>query len=124
MINDYIDFYIKSPNHPKFNDTSLIEDDLIRVIIQKYEMIILTNKGDVFGDPNFGTSLEELLNQTKVSDRFVKDEINNQIYEYIPEISSVNYELDVKFIKDVNMIYEIMLVKFKISEFEVYTEIR
>ena len=124
MINDYIDFYIKSPNHPKFNDTSLIEDDLIRVIIQKYEMIILTNKGDVFGDPNFGASLEELLNQTKVSDRFVKDEINNQIYEYIPEISSVNYELDVKFVKDVNMIYEIMLVKFKISEFEVYTEIR
>lgn len=124
MINDYIDFYIKSPNHPKFNDTTLIEDDLIRVIIQKYEMIILTNKGDVFGDPNFGASLEELLNQTKVSDRFVKDEINNQIYEYIPEISSVNYELDVKFIKDVNMIYEIMLVRFKISEFEVYTEIR
>ena len=124
MINDYIDFYIKSPNHPKFNDTSLIEDDLIRVIIQKYEMIILTNKGDVFGDPNFGASLEELLNQTKVSDRFVKDEINNQIYEYIPEISSVNYELDVKFIKDVNMIYEIMLVRFKLSEFEVYTEIR
>lgn len=124
MINDYIDFYIKSPNHPKFNDTTLIEDDLIRVIIQKYEMIILTNKGDVFGDPNFGASLEELLNQTKVSDRFVKDEINNQIYEYIPEISSVNYELDVKFIKDVSMIYEIMLVRFKISEFEVYTEIR
>ena len=124
MINDYIDFYIKSPNHPKFNDTTLIEDDLIRVIVQKYEMIILTNKGDVFGDPNFGASLEELLNQTKVSDRFVKDEINNQIYEYIPEISSVNYDLDVKFIKDVNMIYEIMLVKFKISEFEVYTEIR
>lgn len=124
MINDYIDFYIKSPNHPKFNDTSLIEDNLIRVIIQKYEMIILTNKGDVFGDTNFGASLEELLNQTKVSDRFVKDEINNQIYEYIPEISSVNYELDVKFVKDVNMIYEIMLVKFKISEFEVYTEIR
>ena len=124
MINDYIDFYIKSPNHPKFNDTTLIEDDLIRVIIQKYEMIILTNKGDVFGDPKFGASLEELLNQTKVSDRFVKDEINNQIYEYIPEISSVNYDLDVKFIKDVNMIYEIMLVKFKISEFEVYTEIR
>ncbi len=124
MINDYIDFYIKSPNHPKFNDTSLIEDDLIRVIIQKYEMIILTNKGDVFGDPNFGASLEELLNQTKVSDRYVKDEINNQIYEYIPEISSINYELDVRFVKDVNMIYEIMIVKFKISEFEVYTEIR
>jgi phage baseplate assembly protein W len=124
MINDYIDFYIKSPNHPKLNDTSLIEDDLIRVIIQKYEMIILTNKGDVFGDPNFGASLEELLNQTKVSDRYVKDEINNQIYEYIPEISSINYELDVRFVKDVNMIYEIMIVKFKISEFEVYTEIR
>ena len=122
MINDYIDFYIKSPNHPKFNDTSLIEDDLIRVIIQKYEMIILTNKGDVFGDPNFGASLEELLNQTKVSDRYVKDEINNQIYEYIPEISSINYELDVRFVKDVNMIYEIMIVKFKISEFEVYKE--
>ena len=124
MNNDYIDFYIKSPNHPRFKDSDLIEDDLIRVIIQKYEMIILTNKGDVFGDPNFGASLEELLNQTKVSDKYVRDEINSQIYEYIPEISSVNYELDVRFIKDVNMIYEIMVVKFKISEFEVYTEIR
>ena len=121
---DINDFYIGYKGHPKFTINKIIEDDLIRVIVQKYEMIILTNKGDVFGDPNFGASLEELLNQTKVSDRFVKDEINNQIYEYIPEISSVNYDLDVKFIKDVNMIYEIMLVKFKISEFEVYTEIR
>ncbi len=124
MNNDYIDFYIKSQTHPRFNDLDIIEDDLIRVIIQKYEMIILTNKGDVFGDPNFGANLNQLLNQTKVSDRYVKDEINNQIYDYIPEIAEINYTLDVKFIKDVNMIYEIMVIKFKISEYEIYTEIR
>jgi hypothetical protein len=28
-------------------NTELIEDDLVRVIVQKYEMIIFTNKGEI-----------------------------------------------------------------------------
>lgn len=123
-MNDYIDFYIEYPGHPRFNDSKIIEDDLIRVIIQKYEMIIFTNKGDVFGDPYFGASLQELLHQTKVSASYVKNEINNQILNYIPEISNINYELDAYFIKDVNLIYEIMILKFKIGEYDVYANIK
>ena len=58
---DFIDFYIKNINEPKFNDTLIVEDDIINVIIQKYKLIIFTNKGDVLGDPNFGADIELLL---------------------------------------------------------------
>ena len=47
MASSFIDFYIGYPGHPRFRDPELIEDDAIRVIVQKYEMILFTNKGEV-----------------------------------------------------------------------------
>ena len=35
---NFADFYIEYPGHPRFNDTQIIEDDVIRVIIQKWEI--------------------------------------------------------------------------------------
>ena len=67
MSFNFTDFYIGYPGHPRFKESALIEDDVVRVIVQKYEMILFTNKGDVFGAPNFGSNLEELLHETKLS---------------------------------------------------------
>ena len=57
MAFSFIDFYIGYPGHPRFKNLELIEDDIVRVIIQKYEMVIFTNKGELLGDPNFGATL-------------------------------------------------------------------
>lgn len=120
---DYTDFYIIDPNYNKFNDVELIEDDIIRIIIQKYQVLVYTTKGDVLGDTRLGTNLPELLFQTRLSASSVEDVINEQIVSYIPEIVQTPYELKVVFEQDPENYQEIMLISFKIDEFEIVNQI-
>lgn len=117
---DRRDFYVLYPGHPKFNNLMLIEDNKVRLVIQKYLMVVFTNKGEVYGDPEFGANLELLIHQTKVSANFVERIINEQIAKYIPELLSMNYELSVSFTMDPDSNSDVMLIDFKINEFEVF----
>lgn len=120
---DFRDFYIKFPGHPKFRDARIIEDDVISVIIQKYEMILFTNKGEVLGLPTFGCDLEKFLFQTKVSASFVEDIINSQIAEWIPELVDMNYTLKVEFTRDMISYQEAMFIHFTLSDYEVFAAV-
>lgn len=117
---DFRDLYIGYEGHPKFRVNKIITDDLIRVIIQKYEMLIFTNKGELLGDPNFGADLERLLYETKISAPAVRSIIIDQINEYIPELKDVNYQLDVTFEEDPERYQDVMVVEFKLADYEVY----
>ena len=119
-----IDFYILYPGNPGYIDGRMIEDDLVRVIIQKYEMILFTNKGEVLGDPNFGGDLPKLLYQTKVSAQTVEKSILEQIFDYIPEISNINFQLTVDFYADPSNYQDIMEVNFQIADYQVYAIIQ
>jgi hypothetical protein len=116
---DFTDFYIKYPGHPKFNDISLIEDEIVRVIVQKYEMILFTNKGELLGHPDFGGDLERLLHKTKVGAPYVEKNLNEQISTYIPELTGIPYELNVTFEQNPNSYSDIMFIDFKIKDYEV-----
>jgi hypothetical protein len=116
---DFTDFYIKYKGHPKFDDTQLIEDEIVRVIVQKYEMILFTNKGEVLGDKNFGGDLEMLLHKTKVSSRYVEKNLNNQIAEYIPELNGISYDLNITFQQHPTDYSDVMLIDFKVKDYEV-----
>lgn len=119
---NFTDFYILYNGHPRFVDKELIEDDVIRVIIQKYEMVLFTNKGEVLGEPNFGADLIELLYQTKVSGSAVKEVIDEQISIYIPELHQTNYTLDVAFTQDPANFQDIMFVYLKVADYEIYSQ--
>jgi len=116
---DFRDIYIKFNGNPSFDPTEIIEDEVIRFIIQKYQMIIFTNKGEVLGEPDLGADLERLLHQTKVSSKFVEKELNRQIGEYIPELTGIDYELNVGFEPNPNNFTDIMLIDFKLKGQEV-----
>lgn len=120
---NFADFYIAYPGHPRFTNKELIEDEVVRVIVQKYEMIVFTNKGEVLGDPNFGADLPKLLYETKVSAKVVENDIRNQIAEYIPELRNISYELSVSFYQSSENYQDVMEVFFKISEFDVFLTI-
>lgn len=120
---NFIDFYIGYPGHPRFTSPEMIEDDVIRVIIQKYEMILFTNKGELLGDPNFGADLPVLLHETRLSAESIESDINSQIIEYINEIDGINYELTVDFGEDPENYQEYMVIWFKISDYEVYASV-
>ena len=120
---NFIDLYICYPGHPMFKLAELIEDDVIRVIIQKYEMIIFTNKGEVLGEPNFGADLTLLLHETRLSAESIEGDIRAQIVDYIPEIDQVGYELSVEFFDDPERYQEYMVINFTISDYQVYATV-
>jgi hypothetical protein len=116
---DVKDLYIGYEGHPKFQVNGIITDDIIRIIIQKYEMLIFSNKGDLYGDPDFGCDLEQLLHQTRISSESVVGIINEQISVYIPELASVSYQLEVEFFEDPELQKEIMVVELTLLDLNV-----
>jgi hypothetical protein len=116
---DFRDHYIGYTGHPRFTINKIIVDDIIRVIVQKYEMIIFTNKGDLLGDPDFGADLQKLLFQTKISAQAVKTLITRQIDTYIPELNGTNYGLEVSFEQDPENYQDVMVIDFTLADYEV-----
>ncbi len=120
---DYVDFYILDPNYNKFIDSELIEDDLVRLIIQKYQILVYTSNGDVMGDYNLGTNLIDLLYETRLSGEVIKEVIDGQIQKYIPELATTPYNLTVQFEQDLENFQDIMFVAFEIDQFQVVNQI-
>lgn len=123
MSINFTDFYIKYEGHPNFNDKELIEDEVIKVVIQKYEMILFTNKGELFCDSNFGGDLSILLHETKLSANSIEAELKSQISTYITELNDIDYSLKVEFYEDGERYQEIMVIGFKIKDYEVYARV-
>ncbi len=123
MAFDFTDFYILYPGHPRYNDIQMIEDDLIRIILQKWEMIIYTNKGELFCQPNFGGDLYKYLHETRLSAEYIEGELRGQIRDYIPELENTAYTLKVSFYEDPNNYQEWMEVYLEVNEYEVYATI-
>ena len=123
MALDFTDFYIEYPGHPRFRDLQIIEDDVVRIILQKWEMILFTNKGELFFNPGFGGDLERLLHETRLSADTIESDLNGQINSYISELNGVPYTLKVTFYEDPERHQEYMEVYFSIAEYEIYAVI-
>lgn len=108
------DFNIRGDEHPKYNEKRIIEDRTIEFVIQKLENILFTNKGDVFGDLEFGANLEYYLWSTNVPVKKIKYEIKKQIDTYLNELNKFGYDLDVYLFN--GTIRDIMYVNFKIKD--------
>jgi hypothetical protein len=113
---NFIDFYIGYPGHPRFRTPEVIEDDVIRVVIQKYEMIIFTNKGELLAEPTFGADLTKLLHETRLSAEAIESDIRSQISDYIEEIDGIDYGLKVEIFQDPNHYQEYMVIEFSIKD--------
>lgn len=116
----FTDFYISYRGNPSFRDFELIEDDVLRVIVQKWEMILFTEKGEVFGEPNLGADLSYYLHETKLSAETVKEALNDQISFFITELSDIDYSLEVEILEDPERYQEYMEIRFSIKDIEVY----
>jgi phage baseplate assembly protein W len=98
-MKDISNFYIKYKGHPKFQENRIIVDENLDTIIDKIEMILFTNKGEVFGDSNFGADIELNLWSSNISADKIKVEVMNQIKTYIPELSPSSYNVNFYIIK-------------------------
>jgi len=94
-LKDVKDLVIRYPGHPKYEPGRIVEDDEIEVIVQKLEMILFTNKGEVLGDNDIGCNLEYYLWQTRITTGNLKQKVEEQITKYIPELIRLGYTFDV-----------------------------
>ena len=117
---DFKDHYIGYKGHPRFIINKIVEDDVIRVIIQKYEMLLFTNKGELLGDPDFGCDLPKLLFQTRVSAEGVRKIVLQQIRKYVPELSTTNFQLEASFFQDPENYQDVLQIDFQLADYEVY----
>jgi hypothetical protein len=117
---NFTDFYISYKGNPNFKDLELIEDDILKVIIQKWEMVLFTEKGEVFGEPNLGANLSYYLHETKLSAESIKESLNEQITYFIPELNDIDYTLDVEILEDPERYQEYMEINFALKDIEVY----
>jgi len=94
-LKDVKDLVIRYLGHPRYEVDRIVEDDEVEVIVQKLEMILFTNKGEVLGDIDIGCNLEFYLWQTRITTGNLKSKVEEQIAVYIPELSMIGYTLDV-----------------------------
>lgn len=111
---DYRDFYIKYPQNSNYHSDLIITESFTDLIVNKLEMILFTNKGDVISDPDFGCSLEFYLWQTRVSASTVQDIIRQQISTYIPELDTIGYDINVSMIQ--GEIRDIMVIDIFLND--------
>lgn len=119
---DLRDFYIRSKVHPNFHSSNIIIEDAVSLIVQKIELCLFTNRGDLISDPNFGCDLPLYLWDTNVSADYIKDVINNQFKIYIPEVFETNFSLQV-FITE-GTLKDILVVQVSINEYDINAIIR
>ncbi len=117
---NFTDFYLGYPGHPRFRTPELIEDDAIRVIVQKWEMILFTNKGEVFFDTDFGGDLVYYLHETRLSAETIESDLKSQVAKYISELNNIEYTLKVTFFEDPERFQEYMEIFFQVRDLDVY----
>ena len=96
-IENYSDLVTRWQGHQKYKNDKFEETDILEVIVQKLEMILFTNKGEILGQESnsLGADLEYLLWETTVATDVLKGEITQQINQYIPELNIIGYDLSV-----------------------------
>ena len=116
-LRDVKDLVIRYPGHPKYEPGRIIEDDEIEVIVQKLEMILFTNKGEVLGNIDIGANLEYYLWQTRVTTGNLKNKVEEQIATYIPELISIGYSFDVQLFE--GTLRDILYLNFVIKGYNI-----
>ena len=90
------EIYIRPIDDQKYEETKLEVSDEYEMLYSKILMILSTRKGEVFGDPNFGVSLEDQLFTFNIDEGKLREQIFNQISLYVPESGKFNLKLEVK----------------------------
>lgn len=98
-MEDRSDLYIKHESDPGFRDDVVENVTFTDTVIAKIYMILFTNKGDVFGDLDFGADITTFLWNTTFPASTIKDNIIEQFDKYIPELTRNDYTINVYILK-------------------------
>jgi hypothetical protein len=78
------EIYNRDPSDVKYDPYILEVSDPIEVCVGQLKMMLLTNKGEVLGDPRFGLNLEDLIFNLQLSEASIKKELDLHLRIYVP----------------------------------------
>lgn len=89
---------------PRYSKNTLEIKDKLPNLIQKVECLLFTEKGSVYGIPDFGVNLEKYIFDTNVNSGYIKNEIDVQLIKYVLSSEDSVYSItsDVKFYNRTN----------------------
>jgi hypothetical protein len=108
------EIYNRDPDDPNYNPYQLETTDPVEICIGQLKMLLLTNKGEVMGDPQFGLNLEDLIFSLNISEYSLKKELDLNLKIYVPLFSRLGGSYDLKFFQ--GTLRDIATLDFRISE--------
>lgn len=111
------DFNIRGTDHPRYNQYRITEERRIELLLQKLELCLMTNKGEVLGDPDFGCDLEYYLWRTDASKESIKSTIYEQVNRYISELLNYDFKAEVEIFE--GTVRDIMFINITVKNSDV-----
>ena len=87
------DFYMRPEEDPRYIQDQIEVYDSLEAVLTQVKMTLLTSKGDVLGEPNFGLDVEGRLFEYSIDLEQFTEEANNQVSAFIPESAFRNIKV-------------------------------
>lgn len=94
------DFYMRIESDPKFNPDQIEVYDEIEATINQVKMTLLTNKGEVLGEPSFGLEVNKYLFDFELDPFKLSDEDNAQIQTFVTESKKRSIKVEPSYTTD------------------------
>jgi hypothetical protein len=108
------EIYNRDPLDPNYNPYQIEVTDPIEICIGQLKMMLLTNKGEVLGDPKFGLNLEDLIFNLELSEASIRKELDLFLKVYVPLFSVLGGSYDLRFY--VGTLRDIATLDFKLPQ--------
>jgi len=95
-----VEFYFRDEDDPNYQDEVLQTSDEIEMLVYQIKMVLLTNNGEVLGEPRFGASLENLLFDIQFNEESMLAFLKNQLYKFSEIARGYDINMRVKKIRD------------------------
>lgn len=91
------EIYNRDPLDPNYNPFQIETTDPIEICVGQLKMLLLTNKGEVLGDPKFGMNIEDLIFSLELSENAIRKEMDIFLKTYVPLFSKLGGSYTLKF---------------------------
>ena len=79
------DLYMRPEGDPSYIPDQIEVYDEIEATVNQVKMTLLTNKGEVLGEPLFGLSIEKYLFDFEIDPFILSEDAQSQITKYVSE---------------------------------------
>lgn len=89
--------YIRNPDDPNYKPGVIEVSDDLEMFIQQIEMVLMTERGEILGEPDFGANLEYYIHSLNINGGRIEKLVTEQIIKYCTLSSKFPFIVSVSF---------------------------